>query len=99
MSIDAVATTTIMGTIWALASHLGQEHRETIISHPRIFSDPSKPFKPFRLPQQYALQLHQQKRVSNHLMKDCRTFMKLQEAVSSNQAKAQSQGYAGTLGQ
>jgi hypothetical protein len=36
------------------------------------------------------------KRVSNHAMKDCRTFIKLQEAVGSKQAKARSQGYGGT---
>jgi hypothetical protein len=28
------------------------------------------------------------KRVSNHLMKDCHTFIKLQEAVGSKQVKA-----------
>jgi hypothetical protein len=38
------------------------------------------------------------KRVSNHMMKDYGTFIKLQEAVGSKQAKARSQGYAGTLG-
>jgi hypothetical protein len=38
------------------------------------------------------------KRVSNHAMKDCKTFIKLQEAIGSKQAKARSQGYAGTLG-
>jgi hypothetical protein len=29
------------------------------------------------------------KRVSNHLMRDCRTFLKLQEAVGFKQAGAQ----------
>jgi hypothetical protein len=37
-------------------------------------------------------------RVSNHTMKDCRTFIKLQEAVGSKQAKARNQGYPGALG-
>jgi hypothetical protein len=34
-------------------------------------------------------------RVSNHAMKDCRTFIKLQEVVGSKQAEARNQGYAG----
>jgi hypothetical protein len=38
------------------------------------------------------------KRVSNHAMKDCRTFIKLQEPVGSKQAEARGQGYAGTPG-
>jgi hypothetical protein len=38
------------------------------------------------------------KRISNHVMKDCRTFIKLQEAVGSKQAEARNQGYAGTPG-
>jgi hypothetical protein len=38
------------------------------------------------------------KRVSNHAMKDFRTFIKLQEVVGSKQAEARSQGYAGTPG-
>jgi hypothetical protein len=38
------------------------------------------------------------KRVSNHLMKDCRTFIKMQEVFGSKQAKARHQGYAGTPG-
>jgi hypothetical protein len=38
------------------------------------------------------------KRVSNHAMKDCRTFIKLQEVVGSKQAKARNQGYARALG-
>jgi hypothetical protein len=38
------------------------------------------------------------KKVSNHLMKVCRTFIKLQEAVGSKQAQVQHQGYAGTHG-
>jgi hypothetical protein len=33
------------------------------------------------------------KRVSNHAMKDCGTFIKLQEAVGSKQAKVRIQGY------
>jgi hypothetical protein len=36
------------------------------------------------------------KRVSNHMMKDCRTFIRLQEAAGSKQAEARNQGYAGT---
>jgi hypothetical protein len=39
------------------------------------------------------------KRVLNHMMKDCRTFIKLQEAAGSKQAEARNQGYVGTLGQ
>jgi hypothetical protein len=35
------------------------------------------------------------KRVSRHAMKDCRTFLKLQEAVGFKQAEAKSQGYRG----
>jgi hypothetical protein len=35
------------------------------------------------------------KRVSRHAMKDCRTFLMLQEAVGFKQAKAKSQGYGG----
>jgi hypothetical protein len=38
------------------------------------------------------------KRVSNHAMKDCRTFIKLQETVESKQAEARSQRYTGTPG-
>jgi hypothetical protein len=38
------------------------------------------------------------KRVSNHLMKDCRSFIKLQEAAGSKQAEARSQEYARTPG-
>jgi hypothetical protein len=34
------------------------------------------------------------KRVSNHLMRNYRTFLKLQEAVGSKQTEAQNQGYA-----
>jgi hypothetical protein len=37
------------------------------------------------------------KRVSRHAMKDCRTFIKLQEAVGYKQAKARSQGYGRNL--
>jgi hypothetical protein len=33
------------------------------------------------------------KRVSRHAMKDCRTFLKLQEAVGPKQAEARRQGY------
>jgi hypothetical protein len=35
------------------------------------------------------------KRVSWHAMKDCRTFLKLQEAVGHKQAEARRQGYNG----
>jgi hypothetical protein len=35
------------------------------------------------------------KRVSRHMMKDCRTFLKLQEAVGHKQAEARRQGYDG----
>jgi hypothetical protein len=35
------------------------------------------------------------KRVSRHVMKDCRTFLKLQEAVGHKQAEARRQGYDG----
>jgi hypothetical protein len=35
------------------------------------------------------------KRVSRHTMKDCRTFLKLQEAVGHKQAEARRQGYDG----
>jgi hypothetical protein len=35
------------------------------------------------------------KRVSRHAMKDCKTFLKLQEAAVSKQAKAKRQGYEG----
>jgi hypothetical protein len=35
------------------------------------------------------------KRVPRHAMKDCRTFLKLQEAVGFKQAKAKNQGYRG----
>jgi hypothetical protein len=38
------------------------------------------------------------KRVSNHLMRDCRTFLKLQEAIGSKQTEAQNQGYVGAPG-
>jgi hypothetical protein len=36
------------------------------------------------------------KRVSNHLMRDCRNFLKLQEATGSMQAEARNQGYTWT---
>jgi hypothetical protein len=35
------------------------------------------------------------KRVSRHTMKDCRTFLKLQEAVGFKQDEAKNQGYGG----
>jgi hypothetical protein len=35
------------------------------------------------------------KRVSRHAVKDCRTFLKLQEAVVSKQAEARRQGHDG----
>jgi hypothetical protein len=35
------------------------------------------------------------KRVSGHAIKDCKTFLKLQEAVGFKQAEAKSQGYGG----
>jgi hypothetical protein len=35
------------------------------------------------------------KRVSRHAMKDCRTFLKLQEAIGFKQAEAKNQGYGG----
>jgi hypothetical protein len=35
------------------------------------------------------------KRVSRHAMKDCKTFLKLQEASVSKQAEAKRQGYEG----
>jgi hypothetical protein len=35
------------------------------------------------------------KRVSRHAMKDCTTFLKLQEAALNKQAKAKRQGYKG----
>jgi hypothetical protein len=35
------------------------------------------------------------KRVSRHIMKDCKTFLKLQEAVGNKQAEARRQGYEG----
>jgi hypothetical protein len=38
------------------------------------------------------------KRVSRHAMKDCRTFIKLQEAVGFKKAEARGQGYGGTPG-
>jgi hypothetical protein len=38
------------------------------------------------------------KRVLNHMMKDCRTFIKLLEVAGSKQAEARNQGYAGTPG-
>jgi hypothetical protein len=36
------------------------------------------------------------KRVSRHAMKDCRTFLKLQEVAGNKQAKARRQGYDGS---
>jgi hypothetical protein len=36
------------------------------------------------------------KRVSRHTMKDCRTFLKLQEAVVRKQVEARRQGYDGS---
>jgi hypothetical protein len=35
------------------------------------------------------------KRVSRHTMKDCKTFLKLQEAAVNKQAEAKRQGYEG----
>jgi hypothetical protein len=35
------------------------------------------------------------KRVSRHAMKDCRTFLKLQEVAGNKQAEAKRQGYDG----
>jgi hypothetical protein len=37
------------------------------------------------------------KRVSRHAMKDCKTFLKLQEAAVSKQVKAKRQGYEGNM--
>jgi hypothetical protein len=37
------------------------------------------------------------KRVSRHAIKDCRTFIKLQEAVGYKQVEARSQGYGGNV--
>jgi hypothetical protein len=37
------------------------------------------------------------KRVSRLAMKDCRMFLKLQEAVGFKQAEAKSQGYRGAM--
>jgi hypothetical protein len=39
-----------------------------------------------------------EKRVSNHLMKDRRTFVKLQEAIGLKHDEERHQGYAGTPG-
>jgi hypothetical protein len=36
-----------------------------------------------------------EKRVSRHTMKDCKTFLKLQEVAGNKQAKARRQGYEG----
>jgi hypothetical protein len=38
------------------------------------------------------------RRVSNHLMRDCQTFLILQEVVGYKQAKVQNQRYKGTPG-
>jgi hypothetical protein len=38
------------------------------------------------------------KRVSNHAMKDCHTFIKLQEVAESKQIEARNQGYGGNPG-
>jgi hypothetical protein len=38
------------------------------------------------------------KRVSNCLMRDCHTFLKLQEAIGSKQSEVRNQGYTGTPG-
>jgi hypothetical protein len=40
----------------------------------------------------------EEKRMSNHMMKDCRTFIRLQEAEGSKQAEVRNQGYAVTRG-
>jgi hypothetical protein len=37
------------------------------------------------------------KRVSRHAMKDCRTFLKLQEVAGNKQAEARTQGYDGNI--
>jgi hypothetical protein len=46
----------------------------------------------------HALHVHRWEKSIRHVMKDCRTFIKLQEAVGFKQAKARGQGYGGTPG-
>jgi hypothetical protein len=45
----------------------------------------------------YTLAFVDGKRVSRHAMKDCKTFLKLQEAVVNKQAEARRQGYEGNI--
>jgi hypothetical protein len=80
-------------------------------SENRDQSGPSKPFRP-RTSRDYnqspedilngPCHMHYAyvdgKRVSNHLMRYCHSFLKLQEAAGSKQAKTRNQGYTGTPG-
>jgi hypothetical protein len=70
------ATTT--GMIRDITGNSGQGIREITTSHPMMLNGPCH--------------MHYtyigRKRVSNHAMKDYRTFIKLQEAVGSKQAEA-----------
>jgi hypothetical protein len=84
-SIKAAATTMTTGTNQAPASHLGYE-RDYNQSPKDIVNGPCNMHYTFI----------DEKRVSNHMMKDCRTFIRLQEVVGSKQAEAQNQGYTGT---
>jgi hypothetical protein len=74
-------------------------------------SGPSKPFRPrtlgdynqspgdiLNVPCHIHYAYVDRKRVSNHRMRDCHTFIKLQEAAGSKQAEARNQGYLGMPG-
>jgi hypothetical protein len=89
-------------------NHVDERRRNSYHADNREKSGPSKSFRP-RTSREYnpspedilngPCHMHyayvDEKRVSNHLMQDCRTFLKLQEAIGSKQAEAQNQGYAG----
>jgi hypothetical protein len=45
----------------------------------------------------YTLRVFDGKRVSRHAMKECTTFLKLQEAALNKQAEAKRQGYEGNI--
>jgi hypothetical protein len=77
--IAGTATTT--DTIRVTTGSSGQEPQEITTNHPEGMLN-----GPCHMHYTYI----DGKRVSNHAMKDCRTFIKLQEAVGSKQAKARS---------
>jgi hypothetical protein len=90
MNIAAAVTATTTGMSQVLTDHIGHGHQEIIMSHPKdILNGPCN---------MHYFYGPNGKKVSNHLMKDCCTFLKLQGAFGTKQAEARNQGYVGTPG-